>query len=133
MKHSDQMTKDKSSEIHIGEIIVKIGDWWACKTANRKLRVLPPEIINSLLKHNLITFHWFWNFTAVIIARKLSIYKTSPTQNDKLSSYKEIIEEDESFSVHHRNIQSLVIVMLQIKHGQSRKIVTDIITQVTQE
>ena len=26
MKHSDQMTKDKSSEIHIGEIIVKIGD-----------------------------------------------------------------------------------------------------------
>ena len=26
MKHSDQMTKDKSSEIHRGEIIVKIGD-----------------------------------------------------------------------------------------------------------
>ena len=51
------MTKDKYSEIHIGEIIIKSGDcekqlvvkinselhfWWSYKKANRKLRALVP-------------------------------------------------------------------------------------------
>ena len=54
-------------------------------------------------------------------------------QNDKLSSYEELLEKDVSVSVHHRNIQSLAIEMLQIKHGQSREIVTNIFTQATQE
>ena len=31
-----------------------------------------------------------------------------------------------SVSIHHRNIQSLAIEMLQIKHGTTREIVTDI-------
>ena len=53
-------------------------------------------------------------------------------QNDKLSSYEELLEKDWSVSVHHRNIQSLAIEMLQVKHGQSREIVTNI-TQTTQE
>ena len=51
-------------------------------------------------------------------------------RNDKLSSYAELLEKDGSVSVHHRNIQSLAIEMLQIKHGKSRKIVTDIFIQV---
>ena len=50
-------------------------------------------------------------------------------QNDKLSSYEELLEKDGSLSVHHRNIQSLATEMLQIKHGQSREIVTVIFTQ----
>ena len=54
-------------------------------------------------------------------------------QNDKLSSYEELLEKDGSVSIHHRNIQSLAIEMLQIKHGQSRKNVTYIFTQTTQE
>ena len=54
-------------------------------------------------------------------------------QNDKLSSYEELLETNGSVSVHHRNIQSLAIEMLQIKHGQSREIVTDIFTQETKE
>ena len=54
-------------------------------------------------------------------------------QNDKLSHYEEPQEKNASVSVHHRNIQSLPIEMLQIKHDLSRKIVTDIFTQVTQE
>ena len=51
------MTKDKSSEIHIGKVIIKSGDfkkpldvitdskpyfWWSCKIANRKMRALAP-------------------------------------------------------------------------------------------
>ena len=42
-------------------------------------------------------------------------------------------EKDWSVSVHHRNIQSLAIEMLQVKHGLSREIVTNIFTQTTQE
>ena len=52
-------------------------------------------------------------------------------QNDKLSSYEELLEKDGPVSVHHRNIQSLAIEMLQIKHDQSREIVTDNFTQTT--
>ena len=52
-------------------------------------------------------------------------------QNDKLQSYEELLQNVGSVSVHHRNIYSLAIEMLQIKHDQSREIVTDILTQVT--
>ena len=54
-------------------------------------------------------------------------------QNEKLSSFEEILEKEGSVSVHHRNIQSLAIEMLQIKHGQSCETVTDTFTQITQE
>ena len=54
-------------------------------------------------------------------------------QNDKLSSYEELLEKDWSVSVHHRNIQSLAIEMLQVKRGQSRESVTDVFRQTTQE
>ena len=36
-------------------------------------------------------------------------------QNDILPSYAELMEKDESVSVHHRNIKSLAIEMLQMK------------------
>ena len=63
------------------------------------------------------------------------LYETCPQfiQNDKLSSYEELVEKDGSVSVHHRNIQSVAIEMLQLKHDQSRKIVTNIFTRRTQE
>ena len=54
-------------------------------------------------------------------------------QNDKLPCYEELLEKDGSVFVHHRNIQSLAIVMLRIKHGQCHEIVTDIFTQTRQE
>ena len=54
-------------------------------------------------------------------------------QNDKLSIYEQLLEKDGSVSVHHTDIQSLATEMLQIKHGQSREIVTDIFTQTIQE
>ena len=54
-------------------------------------------------------------------------------QNDKLLFYEELLEKDGSVSVHDRNIQTLAIEMLQIKHGQYREIVTDIFIQTTQE
>ena len=52
--------------------------------------------------------------------------------NYKLSSYEELLEEDGAVSIHHKNIQSLAIEMLQIKHGQSPETVSDIFSQTTQ-
>ena len=49
-------------------------------------------------------------------------------QNDKLSSYEELLEKDGSVSIHHKNIQSFAIEMFQIKHGPPREIGTDIFT-----
>ena len=43
-------------------------------------------------------------------------------QNDKLSSYQELLENYGSVSVYQRNIQGLAIEILQIKHTQSREI-----------
>ena len=54
-------------------------------------------------------------------------------QNDKLSFYEELLEKDWWVSVHHRNIQSLAIEMLQVSRDQSRESVIDIFTQTTQE
>ena len=52
--------------------------------------------------------------------------------NDNLSSYKELLENDGSVSIHHINIQSPAIENLQIKHGQSPETVSDIFAQTTQ-
>ena len=53
-------------------------------------------------------------------------------QNDKLSSYEKLPEEDWSVSVRHRNILSLAIEMVQVKHSQFPAIVTNIFTQTIQ-
>ena len=53
--------------------------------------------------------------------------------NNKLSSYEEPLEKDESVSIHHRNIQSLATDIFQIKLSQSPEILTDIVTLTTQQ
>ena len=50
-----------------------------------------------------------------------SCQNNSKIHNNKLSSFEYLQEKDGSISVHYRNIQSLTIEMLQIKHGLSRK------------
>ena len=57
------MVKDKSSEIIIKSgdskklLGIKISFLMIMQKANKKLRALAPAIINSVLTHNLITFH----------------------------------------------------------------------------
>ena len=51
---------------------------------------------------------------------------------DKLTSYEELLEKDGSISIHHKNIHSHAIEMLQIKHEQSPEIVSNIFAQTTQ-
>ena len=52
--------------------------------------------------------------------------------NDKLSSYEELLEKNGSFSNHLKNIQSFAIEMLQTKLGQSPGIVSNTFAQTTQ-
>ena len=46
--------------------------------------------------------------------------------NDKTSSFEQLLENDNSVSIHHRNIQTLVIEMYQVTNGLSPEINLDI-------
>ena len=58
-------------------------------------------------------------------------------QNEKLPDMTrqidKLLEKDGAVSFSHRNTQNLDTEILQIKHGQSREIVTDIFIQTTEE
>ena len=141
-----------SSEIHVGESIIKISDcknslgikidskvhfWLSCSRSMQKsyhkitsLSSSNP-LINSFLMHNVITVHWFGCFKAVTITRKLSIYLEDVCNLFKMtnSHLMKNSKKDWLASVHHSKIQSIAIEMFQIKHGQYREIVTDTFKQ----
>ena len=47
--------------------------------------------------------------------------------NDNNSSFKELLKKGNSFTVHHRNIQSLVIELFKVKVNLSSTIMDDIL------
>ena len=46
--------------------------------------------------------------------------------NDKSSTFKELLEKDNSVSIHYRNIQALAIEMYKVANGMSPEIVNEI-------
>ena len=46
--------------------------------------------------------------------------------NDKTSIFKELLEKDNSASIHYRNIQALAIEMYKVANGMSPKIMNEI-------
>ena len=46
--------------------------------------------------------------------------------NDKTSSFEQLLENDNSVYIHHRNIQTLVIKMYKVTNGLSPEIMTEI-------
>ena len=51
--------------------------------------------------------------------------------HDKKSSYENLLEKDNSFSIHHKKIQSLATEMLEVKHKLCAEISSDIFTKRT--
>ena len=46
--------------------------------------------------------------------------------NDKTSTFKELLEKDNSVSIHYRNIQALAIEMYKVANGMSPEIMNKI-------
>ena len=48
------------------------------------------------------------------------------TYNDKTSSFEQLLENDNSVSIHHKNIQTLAIEMYKVTNGLSPEIMNEI-------
>ena len=49
------------------------------------------------------------------------------TYKDKSSTFQELLEKDNSVSIHHRNIQKLAIEIYKVMHGFSPPILNDML------
>ena len=48
--------------------------------------------------------------------------------NDQISSFQELLEKDNSFTIHHFNIQSLAIEMFKVINNIAATIIDDLFT-----
>ena len=53
------------------------------------------------------------------------------TYKDKSSTFQELLEKDNSVSIHHRNVQKLAIEIYKVLHGFSPPILNDICARLT--
>ena len=49
--------------------------------------------------------------------------------NDNTSSFYELLQKDNSFTIHHRNIQKLALEMYRVKHRITPKIMSELFNQ----
>ena len=52
------------------------------------------------------------------------------TYKHKYSTFQELLQKDNSVSIHHRNVQKLVIEIYKVLHGFSPPILNDILVPV---
>ena len=111
-----------------------------CQTANRKLnafarltpymelgkrRMLMNAFFNS--QFNYCSVSWMCHSRALnnkinrLHERCLRII-----YNDKTSTFKELLEKDNSVSIHYRNIQALAVEMYKVANGMSPEIMNEI-------
>ena len=104
-----------------------------CKKANQKLSVLSRmrHILNFQQKR--IVFKSFfeaqfkycpliWMFCSREANNKINKLHERALRivyNDDVSSFEQLLEKDNSFTIHHQNIQTMAIEMYKIKHGLS--------------
>ena len=75
-----------------------------------------------------------WTFHTRVLNNKINrIHERALriTYKDKSSTFQELLEKDNSVSIHHRNIQKLAIEIYKVLHGFSPPILNDIFVPVS--
>ena len=116
-----------------------------CNKANKKLRALARITPYMTLEKKKLVMNYFFNarFNYSPLIWMLHTRKNSIKINylherclrliysDKKSSYENLLENDNSVSIHHKNIQALAIEMFKVKHKLCPDITSDIFKEWT--
>ena len=112
-----------------------------CKKAGKKLSVLPRltnfmsikqrrVLMKSFIESQFGCYCLIWLFNGRGVNNKINhLHKRSVriVHKDNNSSFKELLKNDNSFTVHQRNIQSLTIELFKVKENLSNTIMNDIL------
>ena len=114
-----------------------------CKKASNKLHALA-RISKYMTKDKLRTIMnafftsqfaycpliWiFYNRTLNNRINKLQERALRLVHNDNTSSFYELLQKDNSFTIHHRNIQKLALEMYRVKHRIAPKIICELFNE----
>ena len=116
-----------------------------CNKANKKLRALARITPYMTLEKKKLVMNSFFNahFNYSPLIWMLHSRKNSNKikylherclrliYSDKKSSYENLLENDNSVSIHHKNIQALAIEMFKVKHKLCPDIISDIFKERT--
>ena len=91
----------------------------------KKLRLLLKTFFDSQFKYCPLTW-MFYNRTTNNKINKLHERALRLVYDDYLSAFEELLEKDNSFTVHHYNIQTLCIELCKVFSGQSQTIFSDL-------
>ena len=71
----------------------------------------------------------FHNLTLNNRINKLQERALRLVHNDNTSSFYELLQKDNSFTIHHRNIQKLALEMYRVKHRIAPKIICELFNE----
>ena len=71
----------------------------------------------------------FHNRTLNNRINKLQEWALRLVHNDNISSFYELLQKDNSFTIHHRNIQKLALEMYRVKHCKAPKIMCELFNE----
>ena len=71
----------------------------------------------------------FHNLTLNNRINKLQERALRLVHNDNTSSFYELLQKDNSFTIHHRNIQKLALEMYRVKHHIAPKIICELFNE----
>ena len=144
------MIKSSQKEILLGinlDSELKFEDHvnFMCKKASQKLyalaRIAPfmdlkqrRNIMKAFVESQFGYCPLIWMFHCRVLNNKINrIHEKALriTYKDKSSTFQELLENDNSVSIHHRNIQKLAIEIYKVLHGFSPPILNDIFVPVS--
>ena len=145
-----ELSKSQSCKSHLlltsrDEASIKIHDTVSklCKKASNKLHVLA-RISKYMTKDKLRTIMnvsftsqfaycpLIWMFDNRTLNNKINKLQERALRlvhNDNTSSFYELLQKDNSFTIHHRNIQKLALEMYRVKHRIAPKIICELFNE----